>query len=93
MKEKDSKFADMKQNYEKTQQVLAVATRLLHREEDKLRSGQDQLERLRADVGRLFPRFERYVHDTELQKQIASASANALGGQQIDHQLYVEFNE
>ena len=45
--DKELKFVDLKINYEKTQHILSIATRLIHNEEDRHKAGKDRYERLR----------------------------------------------
>jgi hypothetical protein len=48
----------MKINYEKTQHVLEIATKLLHREEEKSKMGNEEYKKIVRSLNVMMPRFE-----------------------------------
>eukprot|EP00347_Sterkiella_histriomuscorum_P021472 403333861 len=92
--DKELKFVDLKINYEKTQHVLSIATRLLHNEEDRHKAGKDRYEKLKESLVKIFPRYDRYVDDQDFHEQIKEMmAAKGEGIQNLDQKAYNEVNE
>lgn len=83
--EKEDQFVDLKENYRKTQHILEIATKLLHKEEDKNKFGLEEVQKVTQNLRAILPNYEHYIFDDGM---IEGLFAYPLGPNKLDMEVF-----